>query len=111
MGKPQHARRVSFRRSGGLAAFKPLETSVEIVDEHGEEASELARLLDEADVPTLARQSRPPAPGADQFEYTVTVESEDERHEVTLAQSQMPADLRPLIKRLERRAMEDRRRR
>lgn len=111
MSKPPNARQVHFRRAGGLAAFKPLETSVELVDEHGDEAAEIARLLDEADVPALARQSRGPAPGADQFEYTLTVESDDERHDLTLAQSQVPRELRPLIKRLERRAMEDLRRR
>ena len=111
MGEPPRGRRVHFRRTGGLVAFKPLETSVAIDDEPGEDAAELARLLDEADVPGLAQQSPAPGPGADQFEYQLTVEREGERHEIALGQSQVPGDLRPLIKRLERRAMEERRRR
>lgn len=109
MGEPSRGPRVHFRRTGGLAAFKPLETSVAIDDEPGEQAAELARLLDEADVPSLAQRSFPPAPGADQFEYELTVEREGERHEVTLGQSQVPGDVRPLIKQLERRAMAERR--
>ena len=107
MGEPP-VRRVHFRRSGGIVAFQqPLETSV-AVDEapDEEEGNDLARLA--RDVPGLAERL-PPRKGADRYQYDIVVEQGGERHEVTLDESQVPHEWRPLIKRLERRAIEERR--
>ncbi len=102
------ARRVHFRRSGGIVALQqPLETSVAIDEAPDEdEANELARLV--RDVPGLAGRL-PPREGADRYQYDITVEHGEERHEVKLDESQLPQEWRPLIKRLERRAIEERR--
>ena len=103
-------RRVHFRRSGGIVAFQqPLETSVAIDEDRDEdEAKEVARLA--RDVPGLAERLPAPKEGADRYQYDIAVEHGGERHEVTLDESQVPDEWRPLIKRLERRAMDERRR-
>lgn len=102
-------RRVHFRRSGGIVAFQqPLETSIAIdEDADEEEAKDVARLA--GDVPALAERLPPRAEGADRYQYDIAVEHDGERHEVTLDESQVPDEWRPLIKRLERRAIEERR--
>jgi hypothetical protein len=100
---------VHFRRSGGIVAFQqPLETSIAIDEDEDEDASELARLARE--LPEIGERLPPRTEGADRYQYDITVEQGEERHEVTLDESQLPPEWRPLIKRLERRAMDERRR-
>lgn len=104
-------RRVEFRRSGGIVAGNRLQTVVDFDDLADHQAAELAELLDQVDLADLMRRSPLRGPGADAYQYELTVDQggEESAH-VTVDDTQVPSELRPVIKRLEARAIEERRR-
>jgi Emfourin len=53
-----------------------------------------------ADVPSLAAASPLRGRGADRFQYDLTIEAPDGRHELAMSEDAIPAELRPLIDRL-----------
>lgn len=89
---------VEFQRSGGFAGTS-LTTRVDTEELPPPEAEELARLVERADLQTLAK--RPPGPGrADRFQYDLAITLEDRRYEVTLGETEVPETARPLLDRL-----------
>lgn len=103
--------RIRFRRSGGLFAGDRLETSIELAELPQEEAADLEHDLAAVDLDALARGSPLRGRGADAYQYDLTVERGGETRDVTVAETAVPAELRPLIDRLTRRAAKERRRR
>ncbi len=103
-------RRVEFTRSGGIVAGNPLQTVVDLGELVDDQAAELAELLDQVDLAELAGRSPLRGPGADTYQYELTVDQGDRSEHVTVDDTQVPAELRPVIKRLEARAVEERRR-
>jgi emfourin len=53
-----------------------------------------------ADLPTLAAASPMRGKGADRFQYELTIEDADGRHELAMSEDSVPDELRPLIDRL-----------
>lgn len=91
---------VSFERTGGFAGLR---LSI-AVDSQSLEQEELEQLQDEvirADFFHLPDMIDEPA-SADRFEYRISVEWGEQRHSITVAETAMPDDLRPLVNRLER---------
>jgi len=102
---------VALRRTGGLAGM-PLEVRVDLTRAEAG-AAELADLLGGLD---LAALSSPPSPapagsGApaapDAYHYDLTLAGEDGRRELSFGAGGVPAELRPVIRALERRALDD----
>ncbi len=104
-----HGRRLEFRRSGGIVAGNRLETSVDLDDAGDDEAAELAEMLERVDVADLARRSPLRGSAADTYQYDLTVWRSGASEHVTIDQTQVPSELRAVIKRLENRAAEERR--
>lgn len=111
---------MAFTRSGGIVAGNTLQTEVDLGAAVGgraaeaaevAEVAELAELLDQVDLADLAERSPLRGPGADTYQYELTVEQGDRREHVTVDDTEVPAELRPVIRRLEARAVEERRRR
>jgi hypothetical protein len=95
---------VSFRRTGGLFAGNVLVASVAVDDLDDAQGETLRRYLDQADLETLAERSPITGPGADTYQYTITVDDGAKRSDVTVTQTAVPDTLRPLIEWLEQRA-------
>jgi emfourin len=88
--------RVDLVRSGGFAGI-PVHASVDSATLPVEEASELAALLDRLDMADLAERATQPPRGADRFQYDLTIQRGAVRQHVSLAESAVPPDLRPLL--------------
>jgi hypothetical protein len=95
--------RIELERSGGFAGVA-LRTAVDSRELGPDEAREFARLLDAVDLAALARESRAHRPGADRFEYDLAVERGGRRTQITLGETQVTPELRPLLERLVDRA-------
>jgi len=95
---------VSFRRTGGLFAGNVLAASVSVDNLGDAEQETLRRYLEQADLESLAERSPITGPGADTYQYNITVDDGTKRSEVTVTQTAVPDNLRPLIEWLERRA-------
>ncbi len=88
--------RVSLERSGGFAGLSKT-TTVETDNLSPSEASQLPRLLEAANFYNLPEQITASPTQPDRFQYTVTVEDEDQIHTVTVSEAALPGTLRPLI--------------
>jgi hypothetical protein len=88
--------RIDLLRSGGLGGFT-VQTSADTRTLAREEARELTAMVDRLDFGDLARRTRQPARGADRFHYELTVQQGAARHRVSLPESAVPAELRPLL--------------
>ena len=64
------------------------------------EAREIEELVERADLPALAAASPMHGGGADRFQYELTIEAPDGRHEIAMSEDRIPDALRPLIERL-----------
>ncbi len=100
---------MEFTRSGGIVAGNTLQTVVDLGELADDQGAELAELLDQVDLTDLAGRSPLRGHGADTYQYELTVDQGDRSEHVTVDDTQVPAELRPVIKRLEARAVEERR--
>ncbi len=103
--QPQGGLRVRFRRSGGFAGVTlPLEPE----ELEPREVGELETLLEGVDLEALSRRPRRSG-GPDRFTYELAIERGDRRHEITLPEVEVPEELKPLLQRLTKLAIEKRR--
>ena len=102
-------RRVSLARSGGLFAGNALEAVVDEQELSADERQELDQALEGVDLQDLAARSPLAGPGADAYQYELTVECGDECNRMVVSGREPPDELRPLISMLERRAEKERR--
>ena len=98
---PESPIRIEVDRSGGFAnrsVHAALDTSTLPADQ----ATEIGELVDRVDFAALARrQGRPgSAPGADRFQYDLTVQRGGARHRLSLPESAVPAELKQLLNRV-----------
>ncbi len=96
-------RRVRMRRSGGLVAVRPLETEVDLTS-GGSDARVVAELLDALDMAQLAAPPSP-GPGADAFQYELTLDLGGEAQTFRVGDAAGHPELRRLLEHLERRAL------
>jgi hypothetical protein len=106
---------VEYRRSGGIAGFDdhlvvfengqaiysrretPGKPSAGIFYLSSDEITELRRLLEEADIPSLAPEYPAPVPGADYFSYSIMSKGKT----VTTETTGVPPALAPVIGQLD----------
>jgi hypothetical protein len=93
--------KIRFERSGGFAGML-VTTTVDTEALAPEEAQQLRLSIEEADFFALPRKLTAPSPGADHFQYNITVESEGRRHTIETTDVAAPEALRPLLRRLTR---------
>jgi hypothetical protein len=88
--------RIFFERTGGLAGIK-LKGTLDSATLPLREAHRLQRLLKQSrffDLPSVLDSERP---GADRFNYKVTVETSDGKHTVEAAEAAIPGTMRPFL--------------
>ena len=92
--------KIHFERSGGFTGI-PVVAEIEsqaLAAEEAQHLQELVRTADFFDLP--AQPPASPAPGADQFQYKITVEDAGQCHTVETTDSAATSDLRPLLNHL-----------
>ena len=86
---------IELVRSGGLAGIS-MATEVRVGDLPPEKAAAVEGALGQVDLGALAARRAAPA-GPDRYQYDVTVVDGGERHTFRLGESEVPAELRPLL--------------
>lgn len=89
--------RIEFIRSGGIAGVT-LKASVDTGKLPPAQGAELERLVRAIDFGRLPR--RPSGPGADRFQYDLTILDGKRRQAVSFNEGQLTAEVRPLVNRL-----------
>ncbi len=91
--------KVSYRRTGGFAGMvMSFETDTDSLP--ADDSSELRDLVRAADFFALPATIESAAPGADQFQYRLMVESEGRQHTVEVGDAAIPETLLPLVNKL-----------
>ena len=92
--------RIHFERSGGITGMRVTTTvDTDLLPE--DEAQELRDMLDAANFFELPERLASPAPGADRFQYRLTVENDDqEPHTVHMGDASAPPEMQPLLRKL-----------
>jgi hypothetical protein len=96
--------KVYFEQSGGLVGVGAY-ASVDSDSLEPEEASELRRLVDDANFLELPSQPSAPSRGADYLEYKITIEVNNKKHFIKTTDLTMPPNVGPLIGYLRRKAL------
>jgi len=91
--------RILFERSGGFANIR-FAGDFDLDDLPADQAELLKELLAQADFPSLPDQMLGKSPVPDQFNYSVTVETESWHHTVITGDHSAPENLRPLLQKL-----------
>ncbi|EQD86081.1 hypothetical protein A8924_5396 [Saccharopolyspora erythraea NRRL 2338] len=98
---------MALQRTGGLFAGAELTTSVRSADLDDESREALERHIEQAGFEQLAQRSPITGPGADMYQYEVTLERGGRRSSVVVSQTAVPDSLRPLVEWLEQRAIDE----
>jgi hypothetical protein len=86
--------RIRFERRGGFTGI-PLAATINLDELPDTEKQRIEGLVTAADF--FSQQSVPASPRPDQFRYTLTVDSEEKSHTVSVDESTAPPALRSLI--------------
>jgi hypothetical protein len=108
MAQEGNISRLKLRRTGGLIAGNELETSISPDQLDRDDASLLAEVSEKVDLADLAARSPIRGPGADMYQYELTLEGPGDRHQVIVQGGEIPPQLRALIEMLEARAEAER---
>ncbi len=100
--------KIEFQRSGGFAGMS-LSCSVDTESLPQNEAYELQQMVKTANFFNLPAKIAASPSGADQFNYTVTVEDEGQTYTVETGDMSAPPNLQPLLQKLDRKARSSRR--
>ncbi len=87
---------ISFERSGGFAGIS-LRASMDTAQLSSEESTEVTKLIGRVDLDRCAHTSSPSDRASDQFQYDLVITCGNKRHELSLAEGAVPAELRPLL--------------
>jgi hypothetical protein len=93
--------RIELTRSGGYAGLTSKLGELDTAELPEEDAREVERLVQQADVPSLLADAPGPGKGADRFQYHLTIEDDSGRHELTLSEDQLPDELRKVVERVQ----------
>jgi hypothetical protein len=92
--------RIELTRSGGYAGLTTKLGELDTSTLPEPEARELEELVNRADPQALAAAAPMRGKGADRFQYELTIEGPDGRHELVMSEDRIPDELRPLVDRL-----------
>ncbi|OFY53089.1 MAG: hypothetical protein A2Y87_12530 [Bacteroidetes bacterium RBG_13_46_8] len=88
---------IDFERAGGYAGLT-LHTTVDSHSLSADEKEELGRLLNDAEIPELMKETTLPESSPDQFIYTLNIQMGEEQHFIQLSEKQISPSVRPLLK-------------
>ncbi len=88
--------RIELERSGGFAGVS-LTASVDTSQLPPDEASTITELVERVDFRALAARAAGPSRAPDRFQYDLVVSRGGERHALSLGESAVTPELRPLL--------------
>lgn len=88
--------KILFERTGGFTGRK-VQGTLDSSDLPPNQARQLIKLLKKSRFFELPAELELPSPGADQFNYKVTIENENGRHTVKAGDGAIPGEMRPLL--------------
>lgn len=88
--------RISFERSGGFAGMTRT-TNIDTANLAPNESNQLSQLVNQASFFELPELITNATSQSDRFEYTLIVEDNGKQHAVTVSESAIPNNLKPLI--------------
>ncbi|MEJ5239635.1 MAG: protealysin inhibitor emfourin [Anaerolineales bacterium] len=88
--------KIKFERSGGFTGI-PLRFALDGKDLPHEEQTRLLEMLHQAGIFERSRLGTRTRSGADRFVYRITVEDGDAERTLEFCESEMPAEVRPLV--------------
>ena len=88
---------IHFERSGGFAGLRTAQ-DVDSTNLSPEERSELDRLVEAAHFFEIPADVRAANPGADRFQYRLTMKDGSREHTVGIDKAATPVSLRPLLR-------------
>lgn len=99
--------KIFFEQSGGVAGIDN-SISIDSNSLDPQEASELQRLVENANFLDLPPESSAPLRGADYLEYKITIETNDnKKHSIKTTDLTIPPNVAPLIRYLRRKAVKE----
>ena len=99
--------KIYFEQSGGLAGIDN-SISIDSNSLDPQEASELQRLVDNANFLDLPSEPAAPCNGADYLEYKITIETNDnKKHSIKTTDLTIPPNVAPLVRYLRRKAVRE----
>ena len=90
---------IHFERSGGFSGIR-MSTTLDSESLSLEEIQDFQELVKSSKFFDLPEKITSPKPGADRFQYKLTVEDEGRRHTVEMSEAAIPETLQPLLQRL-----------
>lgn len=96
---------LKLRRTGGILGGAALEADVAGEELDEPERETVRHALDAADLEGLAARSPIAGTGADRYQYELQLERGEERRRIIVGESEVPEELRPVVRMLERRAL------
>ena len=91
--------KIQLKRTGGFTGI-PLNVAIDTNQYEEDEKNALSALVDAAHFFSLPEIIPSTSPGADRFEYRITVETSGKSHTVEVGESAVPDSLQPLIMRV-----------
>jgi len=91
--------KISYRRTGGFAGMV-MTFNLNTENLSPEESKTLREMVATADFFTLPPKITSREPGADRFQYSIMVETEEQQHTVEVGEGGIPENLRPLLNEL-----------
>lgn len=88
--------KLEFERSGGFAGLT-LKAAVDTDDLPAEQAKQVAGLVEDADFFNLPKVIKTKGPGADRFQYNLTIQDQGKPHSVQVGDGAIPSTLKPLL--------------
>jgi hypothetical protein len=88
--------RIKFERTGGFAGMR-IAADIEFDDLPDEQARKLLELLDDLDFNKLPKQLTTAEPIADDFTYSVTIETDKWTHTVITSESSAPEKMQEVL--------------
>ena len=91
--------KIQLKRTGGFTGI-PLNVAIDTDQYEDDEKNALSALVDAAHFFSLPEKIQSAGPGADRFQYRITVETSGKSHTVDVGESAVPDSLQPLIMRV-----------
>ena len=91
--------KIQLKRTGGFTGI-PLNVTIDTDQYEEEERKTLAELVEAAQFFSLPEKIQSASPGADRFQYRITVETPEKSHTVEVGESAAPDPLQSLIMRV-----------
>jgi len=91
-----YVKKIHYERTGGFAGIR-LAAEIDVNELPEDQKHEILELLDKMDFDELPEKLVKKMPIPDEFVYSITVEADDKKYNVTGGESSLPQEMVPLL--------------